>query len=47
VKAVVTHLGTLPFGKPLSQLNLILFLILAHQSTLLRTARDLADIYSL
>jgi hypothetical protein len=34
-------------GKPLSQLDLILFLLLAHQWTLLRTARDLADIYSL
>ena len=46
VKAVVTHLGT-PHGKPLSQLNPILFLLLAHQWTLLRAARDLADLYSL
>jgi hypothetical protein len=30
-----------------AQLNPILFLLLAHQWTLLRTARDLADIYSL
>jgi hypothetical protein len=31
------------WDKPLSQLNLILFLLLAHQSTLLRTARNLAE----
>src|SRR5262249_25159744 len=31
VEAIVAHLGTLLLGKPLSQLNLIFFLFLAHQ----------------
>src|SRR6516165_5538745 len=43
VEAVVAHLGTLLLGKPLSQLNLIFFLFLAHQLSQPSAQRDLAE----
>ena len=44
VEAVVTHLGTPLLGKPLSQLNLIFFLFLAHQCESTAHVARLAEI---